>query len=279
MYIDSHVHFWRLDRGDYDWLKPGNTLLYRDYLPEQLLPSLHRHQVEGLVIVQAAHTVEETDYMIDLAEQIPLPVRVIGGLNPLTETFREQLERLAGHPRFAGIRVNGSLLREQEGMSGDGLKQALRLLERAGLVLELLVRPDDLAAAETYLRDVPGLTAVIDHLGVPPVREQLMDPWAELMENMAALPNVAVKLSGMITQAGGYDPERLNPYVRHLTDSFGPGRLLFGSDWPVALLGGGYDDVVRLFEELLPAEWSERDKSLVRAENARRLYGLPPAQA
>ncbi|WP_409340363.1 amidohydrolase family protein [Paenibacillus sp. MBLB4367] len=277
MYIDSHVHFWKPARGDYGWLKPDNALLCQDYMPERLLPALRTFGVEGLVAVQAAPTAEEAAFLLELSQSWPVISGVSGGLDPFAERFPEQLRSLQAHPRFTGIRINGSAFREGRS-AGDRskLRAALGSLMQAGLTLDLLVQPDDLFGVASYLEEVPALKAIVGHLGCPAVRTRQTEPWRTGMERLARLPETAVKLSGMITMAGGPHPELLRPYVEQLVRLFGCDRLLFGSDWPVALQAGGYRDVVDLFEDLLPDGLSQEEKGEIRAGNARRFYRIEP---
>ncbi|RKN75838.1 amidohydrolase family protein [Paenibacillus ginsengarvi] len=275
MYVDSHVHFWQPARGDYGWLKPDNSLLYRDYLPEQLLPELRTYGIEGLVVVQAAPTPEEAAYLLELTQHSPVTAAVSGGLDPFADGFAAQLRSLQAHSRFIGVRMNGSAFGDGRSADERGkMREALDQLLQAGMTLDLLARPDDLPDVAAYLEAVPALKSVINHLGCPAVREQRMEPWRTGMERLSQLPGVAVKLSGMITMAGGFDPALLRPYAHELVKLFGADRLLFGSDWPVALQTGGYGDVVALFEVLLPDELTEEEKGRIRAGNARRIYRI-----
>ncbi|SDD96614.1 L-fuconolactonase [Paenibacillus sp. UNCCL117] len=275
MYVDSHVHFWKLSRGDYGWLKEDNARLYQDYMPERLLPELHACGVKELIAVQAAPTAEEAAFLLELSQIWPLIAGVSGGLDPFADRFSEQLESLAASPRLAGIRLNGSAFRaDRPAAEQRRLRAALVGLLEADLTLDLLAQPGDLAGAAVYLEEVPALRAVINHLGCPNVREGKEEPWHSGMERLARLPHTAVKLSGMITMAGGPRAGLLRPYVERLVRMFGSDRLMFGSDWPVALQAGGYGDVIRLFEEVLPAELEEEAKGKIRAGNARRYYGL-----
>lgn len=277
MYVDSHVHFWQPARGDYGWLKPENALLYQDYLPDRLLPELQAHGVEGLVVVQAAPTAAEAAYLLELTQSGPVAAAVSGGLDPFAERFASQLQALRANPRFTGVRIGGSAFREERSADDKSrLRAALDSLLHAGLTLDLLVRPDELAGVAAYLEAVPTLQAVVNHLGCPDVREPHMEPWAAGMERLSRLPGVAVKLSGMITMAGGPRADLLRPYVEHQVQLFGCDRLLFGSDWPVALQAGGYGDVIALFEALLPADLTPEEKGKIRGGNARRIYRIEP---
>ncbi|OCT15286.1 hypothetical protein A8709_14410 [Paenibacillus pectinilyticus] len=275
MYIDCHVHFWKLSRGDYGWLKPANTVLYQDYLPDQLLPELQAFGVEGLVAVQAAPTAEEAAFMLELSQDWRVISAVSGGLDPFAERFHEELTSLRSNPRFTGIRMNGSAFREERSETDlYKLRAALADMAQAGLTLDLLVQPDDLCTVASYLEELPMLKAVVNHLGCPNVIAQRNEPWHTGMERLCQLPGTAVKLSGMITMAGGLRPERLRPFVHRLIQLFGCDRLLFGSDWPVALQAGNYRDVIYLFEAVLPKELTEEEKGKIRAGNARCFYPM-----
>ncbi|MDR6553750.1 amidohydrolase family protein [Paenibacillus qinlingensis] len=275
MYVDSHVHFWKPSRIDYGWLKPENVLLYRDYLPEQLFTELNAYGVKQLVAVQAAVSAEEAAFLLELAKTWPVISGVSGGLDPFAGLFYEQLESLKANSRFTGIRLNGSAFRsERSEIDQNKLRSALVALMQADLTLDLLVQPADLADVASYLEELPQLKTVVNHLGCPNIREQQMEPWRTDMKRLSSLPGVAVKLSGMITMAGGFHPERIRPYIDQLLEIFGSGRLLFGSDWPVALQAGGYRDVINLFEAVLPDNLAEGEKGMIRAGNASRFYRL-----
>lgn len=275
MYVDSHVHFWQPSRMDYGWLKPENELLYKDYLPEMLLPELGSFGVKGLVAVQAAVKMEEGAFLLELARTCPIISGVSGGLDPFADHFHDQLTSLKVNLRFSGIRLNGSAFRSVRSEAEQfKLRSALAELMQAGLTLDLLIQPGDLADAASYLEELPQLKVVVNHLGCPNIREQGIEPWRTGMERLARIPGVAVKLSGMITMAGGSHAERIRPYVDQLVRLFGCGRLLFGSDWPVALQAGGYGDVIHLFETVLPDDLTEEEKGMIRAGNASRFYPI-----
>ncbi|NOU66593.1 amidohydrolase family protein [Paenibacillus sp. LMG 31461] len=275
MYIDSHVHFWKPSRGDYGWLKPENELLYQDYLPGQLLPELGAFGVKGLVAVQAAVTAEEAAFLLEMAQTWRVISGVSGGLDPFADTFHEELASLKADPCFTGIRLSGSAFRSERSKADQSkLRSALAALMQAGLTLDLLVKPEDLSDVASYLEELPLLNAVVNHLGCPDIRGQRMEPWRTGMERLSQHPSVVVKLSGMITMAGGFYPEKLRPYIAQLLQLFGSDRLLFGSDWPVALQAGGYRDVIDLFEAVLPDDLTEEEKGMIRAGNASRFYPI-----
>ncbi|WNR42863.1 amidohydrolase family protein [Paenibacillus roseipurpureus] len=275
-YIDTHVHFWKPARGDYGWLKPSNELMYRDYLPWQLLPHLQEQGVEGVIAVQAAFTAEETEFLLELAEENPVIMGVVGGLDPLAADFAEKLERLSAHERLVGLRFNG------EFFASSAVADPLRRLERTGLTIDVLTGPEQMEAVYAHLRHVPELKAVVNHLGNP--LGGSTDLWRQGIERLAELPEVRVKLSGMITQSGAEfnleaRGERLKQYVGDLLRTFGTERLMFGSDWPVALHGGAYKDVIRLFESFITEAVSVQERQAIRSINARAVYGRAKTRA
>jgi len=274
MYLDSHVHFWRLDRGDYSWISPDNKVLFQDRLPSQIEPILESHSVKGVVLVEAASTVNEIEFMLSLAAKYRWIKGIVGGLDLTSESFEEHYWQLRTKGKFVGIRVNGSKFEQADEQTQKLLLNRLELLQKDRFSIDILARAEQLPAIIPYLNAVPQLKAVINHLGVPPVKEQIMESWMNDIRAIEALPQTMVKLSGMITQAGGYKPELLRPFVQYLAHTFQSRRLLFGSDWPVALLGGTYDEVIQLFEALLPADWSEAERRAVRYSNGYRFYGI-----
>ncbi len=279
MYTDTHVHVWKLSRGDYGWLKPENTVLYRDYLPDMLAPHLAAEAVEQVVLVQAAATLAETEFMLELADRTGWIAGVVGGLQPFDEGFRSDYGEVKGRKKWSGLRWNGTLFREaSSGTNGETkLLATMRQLSEDGCVLDLLILPGDLPHVLPFAEAVPELAIVLNHLGGPgraDVEEGNMQPWQREMAQLAACSNVHCKISGTITMAAGFHPEKLAAYVNHLFEVFGSQRLMFGSDWPVALLGGSYEEVVRLFEALLPSGLREDEKAAVRSYNAKRVYKL-----
>lgn len=276
MYIDTHVHFWRLDRGDYGWLKPESGILFRDYLPEELEPLLADAKVYGVIAVQAAATVAETEYMLALSDRHAYIRGVVGWIDVFADSFGETYRQLRRHPRFKGVRLDRSVFERcrAEGGIPDALAVALRAFAADGFAVDLLIWPEYMPIVATWLQRFPELRMAINHLGIPPIRDGAMQPWSDSIDELAQYSGVVCKWSGMITQAGGFAPDLLRPFIAHTADRFGPARIMYGSDWPVALLAGGYADVVRLFETLLPEHWDDAQRAQVRVGNAAAFYGV-----
>ncbi len=274
MYIDSHVHYWEIARGDYGWLKPSDPLLYRDYLPEHALPDMTARSVDGVIAVQAAPTEAEAWFLLELSRRHPIIVGVSAGLLPFSDDFAAAVGRLRSDPGFKGVRLGGGDFKRArtDAAARAKLTEGLRTLAAEGLTLDVLAGPDALAAVAAGLEELPELRFVVNHLGSPAAGGTRDATWSEGIERLSGLPNAHVKLSGMLTLSES--PEPLRPYVDELFERFGASRLLFGSDWPVALKGGSYADAVERFESLLPPGLDPEALQRVRAGNARAVYGL-----
>lgn len=269
--IDTHIHFWCLVRGDYHWLKPTNHTLYRDYVPDEVQSSWDQHGIEGVIAVQAAQTIEETEYLLSLAQQNDRIVGVVGTLDLHSSDTPRIYERLRQNPQFVGIRY--SLLGAQTQVShfSAPFLANVRMFAADDFPVDLLMKPTHVPSFLRLLDQVPDLTTVANHLGSPNFDEPLQ-PWADAMSELAQHPKAMCKISGMITQVGGYHPEILRDAVQHLVQCYGAQRLMFGSDWPVALTAGSYDEVVQLYADVLPPSLREDERALMSRENAIRCY-------
>jgi L-fuconolactonase len=271
--VDSHVHLWKLERGDYGWLNPSAGVLYRDYEMEQLKPLLLDYDVEGIVVVQAAPTLQETAYMLQLAERHREIIGVVGWADLASEQAESTIQSLAGQRKLAGIRLDSRFVADYRGGKEQLLHERLRCCVDRGLSIDWLVNGDQLDVVRSCLAHVPDMTAVINHLGSPRLTEEDFQSWHDQMERLASCAHVMVKLSGMITQGDREQTDRHMAYVHALCKLFGSRRLMFGSDWPVALLGGSYGDAIAYIDKLLPPQWGEAELIAVRKHNAARIYG------
>lgn len=276
MRIDCHQHYWKIRRGDYSWIRADDRILYRDYLPADLKPALARHGIEKTIVVQAAQTVAETDFLLELAAEDDSIAGVIGWLDMEGPEVVRQLDRYRGRAKFLGLRPVIQDLDDDQWIVRPPVLTALRQVAEAGLAFEFLTYPRHLPYVVQALEAVPGLRAVIDHLSKPEIRSGKLEPWKPWMSRVADYPNLYCKLSGMITEA---DPQNwrvddLRPYVEHVMHCFGPERVMFGSDWPVCLLAGSYDQVVGAVEEILSLRRGEELEEKLFGENARRFYQL-----
>ncbi|MBW5449085.1 amidohydrolase family protein [Cohnella sp. CFH 77786] len=276
MRIDAHQHYWKISRGDYGWITPEIPVLYRDFLPRDLVPNLKRHRLDGSIVVQAAPTWEETDYLLSLAEREETIFGVVGFLDPFDPRHREHYERFREHPKFAGFRVMIQEMQDAERILEPDYVSALREYAEEGVPMDLLVRSHQLEPLARLLDRLPDLRGVIDHIGKPRIADGEWEPWSGLMKEIAGHRNIYCKLSGMVTEAAPdlWKPEDFAVYIEHILEWFGPDRVMFGSDWPVCLLAAEYEQVVDVLERSLPPEWNESERARLFGLNAKEFYRL-----
>ena len=273
--IDAHHHVWRLDRGDYGWLTPAQGAIYRDYTLANLKPLLTAAGVEATVLVQAAPTRAETDFLLQVAEASLGIVRgVVGWVDLAARDAIPMLGQIAGKPLLKSIRPMLQDLPDPAWILRKDVVHALRALPPLGLRFDALVKPAQLPALLAVIERIPDLDVVIDHGAKPPIAVCGWQPWADLIAAAAQSPRVHCKLSGLVTEAGAdWRADTVRRYVDHLLACFGPGRLLWGSDWPVVDLAGGYERWAAATDVLLSG-LSAGDRAAILGGNAWRFYGL-----
>jgi len=240
--IDSHQHFWRLERGDYGWLTPALKPLHRDFGPADLAPFLERHGIAGTVLVQAAATVAETEFMLGIATETEFVKGVVGWVDFESTVAPAEIDRLAAHPKLKGFRPMIQDIPNPEWMLCAAIGPTIARLQHLGLAFDALVKPPHLAPLRRFLPLYPELWVVIDHGAKPDIAHGAFEDWAQEMRELAADPRVCCKISGLVTEAApGWRPDDLARYLDLLLEAFGPRRLMWGSDWPVVDLAGGYD--------------------------------------
>ena len=272
--VDAHQHFWRLARADYGWLTPALAPIYRDFEPADLQPLLARTGIDATVLVQAAPTVAETRFLLELAAATPVVAGVVGWAPLDALNAPDVVADLAREPYLKGLRPMIHDIPDVDWMLAPKLTPGLRAIEAADLTFEALVRPPHLPNLRRLLERHPDLRVVIDHGAKPEIGRGGREPWATHMTGLARDTRAWVKLSGLVTEDGpGWSVERLRPYVDHLLDRFGPERLIFGSDWPVVTLRASYAEWVAAAEALLAGlERDARDRVL--GLNATTCYRL-----
>lgn len=272
--IDSHQHFWQLSRGDYTWLTPELTLLYKDFLPSDLSPLLEKTNVMKTVLVQAAATTAETTFMLNLAKKTDFVSGVVGWVDMDSNSAISQLEIFNQSPFFKGIRPMIQDIDDDEWMLKAELAPVFEYLIANELTFDALVLPKHLDALYLLLKRYPALKVVIDHGAKPDIENNLSQQWFEKIALIASETSAHCKLSGLVTEAG-IDPnfDQLVPYMEHLLVCFGAKRLLWGSDWPVVETSSTYQGWLSQVEEFLkPLPSSEQH--CIWAGNAQRFYKL-----
>jgi L-fuconolactonase len=276
MQIDAHQHYWDPARGDYGWLTSNLDQLYRTFGPADLAPLRERADVQRTVVVQAAPTVEETRYLLKLAQDDASIAGVVGWVPMLSHDAPTLIAKLARHPQFKGIRPMLQDLPDDDWIANPDLTPAVEALIAYDLAFDALIFTRHVDAFETFASRFPTLRIVIDHGAKPPIRDGRSgwQSWADGITRLANLPHVHCKLSGLATEAApGWTEATLQPYVDHLLQSFGPARLMWGSDWPVLNLNGDYLLWHSVANTLL-AELSDAERDAVFGANAAAFYRL-----
>ncbi|HEX7863728.1 MAG TPA: amidohydrolase family protein [Variovorax sp.] len=285
--IDSHQHFWRPARGDYTWLRadvPALAPLLRDFMPEDLAPLLRAHGVSRTVLVQAAESRAETDFLLGIAGDHEEVGGVVGWVDLSRPGAVASLERMARCPKFKGVRPMLQDLPDDDWIARRPRPDALRALQRLGLRFDALVKPRHLSSMLSFLTQWPQLPVVVDHAAKPPVGAHDGEDfarWRRDIAAVAAMPQVCCKFSGLWGEApasthGDVDAavRAVHPVWEHLLECFGPGRLMWGSDWPVLTLAGDYAGWVAVSEACIGG-LSPDEQASVWHGTAQRFYGLP----
>jgi L-fuconolactonase len=272
MIVDAHQHFWDPARGDYGWLKSDNPI-HRVFAPADLAPLMAGIGVNGTILVQAAPSVGETDYMLDIARTTPWVLGVVGWIDLLAPDAADWVRARAGDPLFLGVRPMLQDLADPDWILQPVLAPALEAIAASGLVFDALILPHQIGAITELSRRYSKLAIILDHGAKPRLGDaDAMLRWARDMETLAAMPNLACKVSGLLTEltASGTRDDVARA-IGVLFDLFGAQRLIWGSDWPVLTLAGAYQDWFELARDAIAVK-DESAVPAVMGANALRLY-------
>lgn len=272
--LDAHQHFWTYDATQYPWIPKGSPL-ERDWLPADLEQVQAPLGLNGSVAVQARQTVEESRWLLTLADHAPVIRAVVGWVDLRSDAVERDLEALAAHPKFKGVRHVAQDEPDDRFLARPDFMRGIARLAAFRLTYDLLIFPKQLPAALELVHRFPDQPFVLDHIAKPFIKAGTLSPWREQMRELSGAPQVMCKVSGMITEADhhGWKADDFKPYLDAVFEAFGPERLMFGSDWPVCLLAGSYEQVYRLVEEYaapLPAAAREA----LFGGNAARFYRI-----
>ena len=274
--IDAHQHYWNPKRGDYDWMPMDDPVLTRAFYPEDLIPTLDRHGIAQTVLVQAAASVEETEYMLGIADVTPSVAAVVGWVDFEDPTHLAHLERLQRHPKFRGVRPMIEFIADDDWMIRDDVQWAFAALAELDLSFDAVGFPRHLKNFHTILCRYPEMRAVVDHCMKPQIRDHSDENfrhWADGMCAIAEDTSAVCKFSGLVTECSGWSREQLEPYATHVIEVFGPARLMWGSDWPVCQMQASYDDW-RVAAEALTSGLPEADRAAIFGGTARTFYRI-----
>jgi L-fuconolactonase len=272
--IDVHHHLWRRSRGDYDWLTPELGPLWADFEPTDVEPLLAAAGVGGTVLVQAAPTEAETRHLLEIARARPWVLGVVGWTDLTTPDVVERIAALGEAGPLVGVRPMIQDEPDPNWMLRLDVSQGLAAVAETSLAFDALVRPAQLKTLVRLVDAHQSLIIVLDHAGKPDIARGAFQPWADDVAALAKRPNVTCKISGLLTEAGASKSDGdLRPYVDHLLATFGPERLMWGSDWPVVLLAGDYQGWAVQSRRLI-AGLTETEQAAVLGGTARRVYRL-----
>jgi L-fuconolactonase len=250
--IDTHQHFWRYDPAEYGWIDDSMGALRRDFLPADAHQEMTAANVRTSIAVQARQSVDETHWLLELADRHSFIGGVVGWADLQAPDIDEQLERLSQHPRLVGVRH--IVQAEPAGfLERPAFLRGIGCLERHGLTYDILVYAPQLPEAVAFARGFPRQRFVLDHLGKPDIKGNRFREWRRHFDLLAALPNVCCKLSGLVTEAewGSWTKPQLGPYIDAALEAFGPSRLMIGSDWPVCTVAASYQTAIGLVREAI----------------------------
>ena len=273
MIVDSHQHFWRVALGHYGWLEQAPVALQRDFLPRDLQGELVAGRVARTILVQAAPTEAETDFLLDLAAHHDFIAGIVGWAEMDAPEIGKTLAALRTRPGLVGIRPMLHDLADPRWLLRPAVRAALSALVDADLALDIVCNHTQLPMVGEALAATPGLRAVLDHLGNPPIAHGMREPWARDLAALARFPNLHCKVSGLITLAtDNWRAADLVPWIDHARAEFGAARLMWGSDWPVCLLAGGYADTLDSARSVLEPMLTVAELDGVFGGNAARFY-------
>jgi L-fuconolactonase len=270
--IDTHQHFWKYNESDYVWMDDRMETLRRDYLPPDLEKEQQKAGFIGSIAVQARQMEVENDFLLTLADRYPRIMGVVGWVDLRSESVEERLAYYSRFPKFRGVRHVIHDEPEDDFMLRPGFLEGISRLKDFDLCYDILIFEKHLDNTIKFVSKFPDQKFVIDHMAKPLIRERILQPWSARIRELAEYGNVFCKISGMVAEAdwNHWREEDFRPYLEIVTDAFGTGRLMVGSNWPVCRLAGEYSEVIGIVESFFPQE----DKEHIFWQNAVEFYGL-----
>jgi len=272
--IDSHQHFWEINRFNYSWIDQKSPLR-KDFVPNDLEKLIKENQIDKTIIVQAVPSTEETYWLLEMAENYDFIAGVVGWVDLTDPKIEKTLNILQENQFFKGVRHLWETDEDPEWIINSGAIRGLKVIAERNLTFDFLARPNNLIYIPKIMNLVPNLRAVLDHIGKPEIAKKKIQPWLNDIRKISSIDNVFCKLSGMITEANqkNWRVEDLKPYVHHVLSLFGADRIIFGSDWPVCTLAGQYKDVKNSFDEILK-DLDLTSKNKIFGQNASKFYKI-----
>ena len=276
MKIDAHQHFWIYNQKDFGWIDESMAAIRRNFLPEDLQPELKANAFDGSVVVQTCQTLEETRWLLELAEHNPSILGVVGWADLRSPDIQSQLATLTRNPKLVGLRHIVQSEPDDRFLLQPDFLRGISALEEFGLAYDILIYPKHLPVATECVQRFLRQRFILDHLAKPPIKNGEISSWAKGIRALAASPNVFCKLSGLVTEADWqhWTPEHITPYLDVAFESFGAERLMIGSDWPVCLVAATYTRAVKIVTDYV-SRLSPESQAAVLGGNAARFWRLP----
>ena len=275
MIIDSHQHFWHYEPAKHAWIDDAMAVIRKDFEPSDLATVYKEHGVDGCVAVQADQTIAETDFLLKLSDEYDFIKGVVGWIDLRGANLQNQLEVYQSKQKLKGFRhvVQGEA--DPNFLLRPNFLSGISLLEKYNYTYDILIFPHQLGATLEFVKRFPNQKFIIDHIAKPYIKDGFFDGWAVLMREIGKQKNVFCKVSGMITEADYnlWTPEQIEPYMQLVLEAFGPERLVFGSDWPVCLVAGNYQQVKSLVTDFI-SKLSESEQKQIMGMNAINFYNL-----
>jgi L-fuconolactonase len=276
MTIDAHHHLWKYSPAEYGWISPDMPAIKHDFLPDDLETLMHHFGIDGTVTVQARQTLEETRWLLELAHQHQVMRGVVGWV-PLTQgaAVKPHLERFAADSKLRGVRHVIHDEPDDRYILRADFNEGVRALQGTGLRYDILIFEKHLPAAIEFVDRHPKQVFILDHIAKPRIKDKILSPWDRNIREMAKRQNVYCKLSGMVTEADHqrWTPAALQPYIDVVLQTFGPRRLMYGSDWPVMLLAAEYAQWYGVVTNAI-ARLSKAEQERIMGGTAVEAYGL-----
>lgn len=275
MIIDTHHHFWNYNPVDFDWIDEEMASIRKNFLPKDLKETLLETGVQGVVSVQARQSLEETDWLLEMAEEHDFIKGIVGWLPLAAENIHQVLEQYSGNQWLKGVRhvVQGES--DPAFILGKDFNRGISQLKNDGLVYDILILEHQLPNTIRFVDQHPEQQFIVDHIAKPKIKHNETEPWARNLKELARRENVSCKISGMVTEADyhSWTKEQLQPYFDVVLEAFGPSRLMYGSDWPVCLVATSYSDWLNLVKDMLSG-LSPDEQEQIFSRNAKHFYHL-----
>ena len=277
MRIDAHQHFWIYTPDEYGWIDDSMRVIRRNFLPDDLATELEQNRFDGSVAVQARQTLEETRWLLSLADRSPRILGVVGWVDLRSSDLREQLREFSKNRKFVGVRHVVQSEPDERFLMREDFLRGIAALEEFDLAYDILIYTQHLAVTAEFVERFPRQRFVLDHMAKPPIKAGEIDHWSAGILRLAEFPNVLCKMSGLVTEADWqrWTPDQIVRYLDVAFKAFGAERLMVGSDWPVCLVAATYRTAMTVVEKWL-GQFPSKTREAILGDNAQRFWKLRP---